>query len=104
MNLRTVSVNIPAVSVFTNRSSHSSEQARSYTAAILDLLGDQQPFAVLRDTPSNVRRVVAGLDDDKLSQPEAAGKWSMRHVVRHLADSEIVWGYRLRLVLAQHRP
>jgi DinB superfamily len=24
--------------------------------------------------------------------------------VRHLADSEIVWGYRLRLVLAQDRP
>jgi hypothetical protein len=28
----------------------------------------------------------------------------MRQVVRHLADSEIVWGWRLRQVLAQDRP
>ena len=28
----------------------------------------------------------------------------MRHVVQHLADSDLVWGYRVRLVLAQERP
>jgi uncharacterized damage-inducible protein DinB len=32
------------------------------------------------------------------------GKWSIRQVLRHLADSELVWGYRLRLVLSQDRP
>lgn len=28
----------------------------------------------------------------------------MRHVLQHLADSELVWGYRLRMVLAHDRP
>jgi hypothetical protein len=36
--------------------------------------------------------------------PEAPGKWPVRDVVQHLADSEMVGGFRLRLVLAQDRP
>jgi len=35
---------------------------------------------------------------------EAPGKWSMRDVVQHLADSELVGGFRLRMVLAHDRP
>jgi len=93
------------MSVFTNSSaSQSVEQARAYTAAILDLLGDRPPLDVLRATPGAVRAAVAGLSEAQLSAREAPGKWSTRHVVRHLADSEIVWGWRLRLVLAQDRP
>ena len=40
----------------------------------------------------------------QLCAPESAGKWSMRQVLQHLADSELVWGYRLRMVLAHDRP
>ena len=92
------------MSVFTNPASRSAEQAREYTAAILDLLGARDPMDVLRRTPDAVGQAIAGLSDDQLSAPEASGKWSMRHVVRHLADSDIVWAWRLRLVLAQDRP
>jgi uncharacterized damage-inducible protein DinB len=92
------------VSVFTNPSSRSIEQARAYTAAILDLLGARDPMDVLRGTPDAVRQAIAGLSDEELSRPEASGKWSIRQVLRHLADSELVWSYRLRLVLAQDRP
>jgi hypothetical protein len=92
------------MSVFTNPMSRSIEQARAYTAAVLDLLGDRNPLDVLRATPGAVRAAVAGLTEAQLSAREAPGKWSTRHVVRHLADSEIVWGWRLRLVLAQDRP
>jgi len=92
------------MSVFTNRASRSAEQARDYTAAILGLLGNRDPYDVLRATPDAVRRTLAGLSEDQLSSPEASGKWSMRQVVRHLADSDLVWGYRLRMVLAHDRP
>jgi hypothetical protein len=92
------------MSVFTNAASRSVEQAREYTAAILDLLGDRDPYDVLRTTPSAVRAAVAGLTDRGLSTPEAKGKWSIRQVIRHLADSELVWAYRLRIVLGQDRP
>ena len=92
------------MSVFTNRQSRSPEQAREYTNAILGLLGDRDPRDVLAATPGALRRAVEGLSDGQLSMPEADGKWSVRQVVRHLADSEIVWGWRFRLVFAQDRP
>src|SRR6266508_6116099 len=92
------------MSVFTNSASRSVGQAREYTAAILDLLGAQKPMDVLKATPDAVRAAVAGLSEAQLSKPEAPGKWSMRQVVRHLADSDLVWGYRLRMVLAHDRP
>jgi hypothetical protein len=92
------------MSVFTNSASRSIEQARVYTAAILDLLGTRDPMDVLERTVDAMRSAIAGVSDTHLSQLESPGKWSLRHVVQHLADSELVWGYRLRLVLAQERP
>jgi uncharacterized damage-inducible protein DinB len=92
------------MSVFTNSASRSVEQARAYTAAILDLLGTRDPIDVLGRTADAIRAATAGVSDAQLSQPESPGKWSLRQVVQHLADSELVWGYRLRLVLAQDRP
>ena len=92
------------MSVFTNRASRSADQARDYTAAILSLVGSREPIDVLGQTPDAVRSKVAGLSESQLSAPEASGKWSMRQVVRHLADSDLVWGYRLRMVLAHDRP
>jgi uncharacterized damage-inducible protein DinB len=92
------------MSVFSNPASRSIEHARAYTAAVLDLLGDREPMDLLRDTPRALRRAVAGLTEQQMSAPEATGKWSIRHVVQHLADSDLVWGYRLRMVVAEDRP
>jgi len=92
------------MSVFTNPASRSIDQARDYTAAILNLLGSRDPLAVLGRTDEEIRAAIAGMSDAQLSQPESAGNWSVRQVVRHLADSDLVWGYRVRMVLAQDRP
>ena len=92
------------MSIFSNLAGRSIEQARAYTAAVLDLLGSADPMRVLHDTPSALRRGVAGLDAGLMAQPEATGKWSIGQVLQHLADSELVWGYRLRMVLAHDRP
>ena len=92
------------MSVFTNPAGAALEHARAYVAAILDLLGDQDPLAVLRETPNQLERILAGTPRHVLARPEAAGKWSMGQVLAHLADSDLVWGWRLRLILAQDRP
>ena len=92
------------MSVFTNPASGSREHASAYIRAILDLLGAQDPNAVLKRTERALRRAIDGLSRKQLTQPEAQGKWSIRHVVQHLADSELVWGYRLRTVLGHDRP
>ena len=75
-----------------------------YAAAVLGLVGDRSPVDVLRDTPGAAARAVATMTPEKLLTPEAPGKWSVAQVLRHLADSDVVWGWRMRLILAQDRP
>jgi uncharacterized damage-inducible protein DinB len=92
------------MSVFTNPASRSREQAAAYTSAVLNLLGDRDPLDVLGKTGAALDARLEGLSDEQIITPESAGKWSIRHVLQHLADSELVWGYRLRMVLAHDRP
>jgi uncharacterized damage-inducible protein DinB len=92
------------MSVFSNPASSSAADARAYTSALLDLLGGKNPVDVLEQTPSALRRAVDGLSERQFSEPEAPGKWSVRQVLGHLADSDLVWGYRVRMVLAHDRP
>lgn len=68
------------------------------------MLGSREPLAVLRDTHTALTTAVAGLSPAQLRQPEADGKWSIAQVLRHLADSEVVWGWRMRLILSHDRP
>jgi DinB family protein len=92
------------MSVFTNPAGGAIEHAHAYVAAILELLGDRDPMAVLGATPRALEQFVSSTPREVLARPEAPGKWSMLHVLAHLADSDLVWGWRLRLVLAQDRP
>jgi uncharacterized damage-inducible protein DinB len=91
------------MSVYSNPASSSAENAKAYVAAILELLGTSDPLDVLRQTEDGLQGILEGLSAQEITQPEAAGKWSIRHVMQHLADSELVWGYRLRMVLAHDR-
>lgn len=92
------------MSVLSNRSSDPPQEPGAYSAAILDLLGNREPLAVLTDTHSQLARAIDGLLPEQLRQPEAPGKWSIAQVLRHLADSEVVWGWRMRLILSHDRP
>lgn len=92
------------MSVFTNPAGGALEHARAYVKAILELLGDRDPLTVLRATPGALEQIVSETRADILTRPEAPGKWAMRDVLAHLADSDLVWGWRLRLVIAQDRP
>jgi DinB superfamily len=80
------------------------EQAAAYTAAILAALGTRDPLQVLRETPATLRLTIASRTAEQLGRPEAPGKWSVRQVMQHLADSELVGGFRYRMVLAHDRP
>lgn len=92
------------MSVFTNPASRSAEQAAEYTKAVLGLVGARDAFRVLEHTPHLLEAAVKAFRPAALATPEAPGKWSVQQVLRHLADSEIVWAWRMRLVLAQDRP
>ena len=80
------------------------KEVQAYVASLMAALGDRDPMVVLGDTPARLRQAVRGLTAVQQVTPERAGKWSVRHVVQHLADSELVGGYRFRMILAHDRP
>jgi hypothetical protein len=92
------------MSVFTNPASGAAEHAAAYVAAVLDLLGNRDPLAVMRETIDLLPQAIAGLSPQQLRQPERPGKWSIAQVLQHLSDTEIVGAWRFRLILAQDRP
>jgi uncharacterized damage-inducible protein DinB len=92
------------MSVFSNTSKDAPEVRAQYAKAVLGLVADRNPIEILRETPGAVARAVATLTPQQLKTPEAPGKWSIASVLRHLADTDVVWGWRMRLILAQDRP
>jgi uncharacterized damage-inducible protein DinB len=92
------------MSILSNRSVDPPQERAAYAGAVLDLLGSRDPLAVIKDTPRAVELAIAGLSSDALRTPEASGKWSIAQVLQHLADSDLVWGWRVRLILSQDKP
>ncbi|HEY9420263.1 MAG TPA: DinB family protein [Thermoanaerobaculia bacterium] len=86
------------------RASDAAAQAGAYVAALLQTLGSRDPFEVLDEMPAALRDAVAGLTPEQEATPERPGKWSVRQVVQHLADSDLVGAFRFRMVLAHDAP
>lgn len=92
------------MTTFTNPAGRAPDAAAGYVRSILALLGERDPLEVQSRLLDELRAALAGLSESALHRPEAPGKWSIAGVVQHLADSEVVIGWRLRLVLGQDRP
>lgn len=78
--------------------------ADAYVKKMLAIVGDRDPVAMMSATPELLRAAVASFPSGKESLPEAPGKWSLIDVVKHLADTEIVYGYRVRMILSHDSP
>jgi hypothetical protein len=92
------------MSALTNSASDAAAQVQLYIASILQALGPRDPMEVLAEMPGLLRQAVADLTPPQEATPERPGKWSVRQVVQHLADSELVGGFRFRMVLAHDAP
>lgn len=92
------------MSVFTNSIDSAAEEAGDYIEAVLGLVGESDPLEILARLGPEVELRAAGLTEEQLRRPEAPGKWSMAEVIQHLVDSEVVWAYRLRTIVAEDRP
>ena len=91
-------------SVFSNPQGRAAEAAHAYVKAILEVVGDHDPLALLSSFPSRLAGATNDLSDEQLRRPEREGKWSIVEVVKHIADAELVSSFRFRIVLAQDRP
>jgi len=75
------------------------ETAQQYIQRITAHVDGKQPLAVLAATAKKLERLIKGVPAGKLRKRPAADKWSIGEIVAHLADAEIVIGFRLRMVL-----
>jgi hypothetical protein len=78
------------------------ETPSEYTRRILSYVEGKDPFAVLETTPDRLRTIVRATPPATLRRQPAPGKWSPAQIIAHLADSEIVASYRIRMILAHN--
>lgn len=88
----------------TNPAGAGPAQADAYINALLELLGERDPFRVQEELPDAVERLFTGVPDSALVRPERPGKWSMLQVLGHLADTEVINAWRIRRIVAEDRP
>jgi hypothetical protein len=89
---------------FSNPAGNATAAASTYVRALLDLLGSRDPLDVLSEMVPWLTTRLRGVAEPILRQPEAPDKWSVVEVIQHLADSDLVAGFRVRMVLSEERP
>lgn len=77
---------------------------QAYREKIFKLLGDRNPLEVLAQTAATLAEIARKHSATVLRTRPFEGKWTPNEVIGHLADSEWVYGYRLRLILCEDNP
>jgi uncharacterized damage-inducible protein DinB len=67
-------------------------------------LGGQDPIPVITRTAELLHLMIDPLSPAHIDRAPAPGKWSIREIVAHLADCELVFAFRLRQALAENHP
>jgi hypothetical protein len=75
------------------------ETPQQYTQRILSHTQGQDPLKTQAATPKKLERLIKGVSPAKLRKKPAPEKWSVAEIIAHLADSEIVIGWRMRAIL-----
>lgn len=78
------------------------ETPQEYTQRILGLVAGKVPQEVQRETASRLAKLIKPLSEKQLFQCPEPNKWSINEILAHLADSEIVLSWRMRLVICQN--
>ena len=78
------------------------ETPQQYMQRILGYTDGKEPLRVQRATAKKLAALTKGLNRKQLTRRPAPGKWSIPEILAHLADTELVAGWRLRLILSQN--
>jgi hypothetical protein len=76
------------------------ESPQAYTQRILENVSGRDPWEVLSSTAGRLRELTGGRTREELSQSSDPTRWSVTQILAHLADSEVVGGWRFRSILA----
>jgi hypothetical protein len=75
------------------------ETPQEYTQRMLGQSGGKDPMKLQAATAAKLGRLIQRASPAKLRKRPAPGKWSAGEILAHLADCEIVTGWRVRQIL-----
>lgn len=75
------------------------ETAQEYIKRISSHVEGKQPLHVQAATAKKIERLIKGVSPAKLGKRPAPGKWSVNEILAHLAETEIVGSFRMRMIL-----
>jgi len=75
-----------------------SETAQQYSDRILSNLGQRDPVEILESTIARMEALGRAIRNSDSNPP--SGRWSARQLLAHFAEGEIVFAYRLRVILS----
>jgi uncharacterized damage-inducible protein DinB len=78
------------------------ETPQQYLERILGHVEGKDPLGVQRSTDKKLTAIVKGLDRTLMVKRPAPEKWSIAEILAHLADTELVAGWRMRSILGQN--
>jgi hypothetical protein len=78
------------------------ETAEQYIQRILGFIEGKEPLRVQAETPKKLQKLIKPLSKKQLSQRPAPEKWSIAEILAHLADAELVGGWRMRLIIGNN--
>ena len=78
------------------------ETPQQYTQRMLNHSRGKDPVRLQQAAPRKLAALTKGLNKKRLTRRPEPGKWSIAEILAHLADAELVVGYRLRLILASN--
>jgi len=79
------------------------ETPQQYTRRILRNIRGKNVLSVLTSTPGRLTKILRGVPRKKLLSRPGPGQWSAGMILGHLADAELVVGFRLRLILGSNK-
>lgn len=78
------------------------ETAQQYIQRILGFVEGKEPLRVQQETPKKLQKLIKPLSKAQLTRQPEPGKWSIAQILAHLADAELVGGWRMRLILGSN--
>jgi DinB superfamily len=67
-------------------------------------LEHREPLTVAAATPAKIISLIRGLTPRQLARRPAPGKWSIREIISHLADTDMVMECRARWIAFEDHP
>ena len=78
------------------------ETAQQYIARMLGYAEGKEPLQVQQETARKLQKLIKPLSKAQLTRQPEPGKWSIAQILAHLADAELVGGWRMRSIIGSN--